>query len=134
MSNITEVGIYKLYIAIMDDKNNVNLLPPVKCTIEESEVEVRGLSVGLINQSGIDNSLSTDYGSEISLFNADGSYYGSGYFGTGRGTWSLKGNTLNTYVEGELFASYTIISATSTVSEMKMSIGDEAIWVKCKKQ
>lgn len=39
-----------------------------------------------------------------------------------------------TYVEGELFASYTIISATSTVSEMKMSIGDEAIWVKCKKQ
>lgn len=36
-------------------------------------------------------------------FNADGSYYGSGYFGTGRGTWSLKGNTLNTYVEGELF-------------------------------
>ena len=74
MSKITEVGIYKLYIAIMDDKNNVNLLPPVKCTIEESEVEVRGLSVGLINQSGIDNSLSTDYGSEISLFNADGSY------------------------------------------------------------
>ena len=74
MSEITEVGIYKLYIAIMDDKNNVNLLPPVKCTIEESEVEVRGLSVGLINQSGIDNSLSTDYGSEISLFNADGSY------------------------------------------------------------
>ena len=43
-------------------------------------------------------------------------------------------NTLNTYVEGELFASYTIISATSTVSEMKMSIGDESIWVKCKKQ
>ena len=74
MSKITEVGIYKLYIAIMDDKNNVNLLPPVKCTIEESEVEVRGLSVGLINQSGIDNALSTDYGSEISLFNADGSY------------------------------------------------------------
>ena len=74
MSNITETGIYKLYIAIMDDKNNVNLLPPVKCTIEESDVEVRGLSVGLINQSGIDNALSTDYGSEISLFNADGSY------------------------------------------------------------
>ena len=74
MSNITEAGIYKLYIAIMDDKNNVNLLPPVKCTIEESEVEVRGLSVGLINQSGIDNALSTDYGNEISLFNADGSY------------------------------------------------------------
>ena len=74
MSKITEAGIYKLYIAIMDDKNNVNLLPPVKCTIEESEVEVRGLSVGLINQSSIDSSLSTDYGNEITLFNADGTY------------------------------------------------------------
>lgn len=57
------------------------------------------------------------------------------------GTWEMtavktseSGTTLNTYVEGELFASYTIITATSTVSEMKMSIGDEAIWVKCKKQ
>lgn len=74
MSKITEAGIYKLYIAIMDDKNNVNLLPPVKCTIEESEVTVRGLSVGMINQSSIDNSLSTDYGNEIALFNADGTY------------------------------------------------------------
>lgn len=62
-------------------------------------------------------------------FKADGSYYGSGYFGTGRGTWSLKGNTLNTYVEGELFASYTIISATSTVSILestyKKCLGEE---------
>ena len=74
MSKITEAGIYKLYIAIMDDKNNVNLLPPVKCTIEESEVTVRGLSVGMTNQSSIDNSLSTDYGNEIALFNADGTY------------------------------------------------------------
>lgn len=74
MSKITEAGIYKLYIAVMDDKNNVNLLPPVKCTIEESEVEVRGLSVGLINQNAIDNSLTTDYGNEIALFNADGTY------------------------------------------------------------
>ena len=73
-AKITEAGIYKLYIAIMDDKNNVNLLPPIKCTIEESEVEVRGLSVGLINQNSIDNSLTTDYGNEIALFNADGTY------------------------------------------------------------
>lgn len=74
MSNITETGIYKLYIAIYDEKNNVDLLPPIKCVIEPSEVEVKGLSVGLINKSGIDNALSTDYGNEITLFNADGSY------------------------------------------------------------
>ena len=74
MANIECTGVYKLYIAIMDDKTNVNLLPPIKCTIEESEIEVRGLSVGLVNQSAIDNSLNTDYGNEIALFNADGSY------------------------------------------------------------
>ena len=74
MAKIKCTGVYKLYIAIMDDKTNVNLLPPIKCTIEESEIEVRGLSVGLVNQSAIDNSLNTDYGNEIALFNADGSY------------------------------------------------------------
>ena len=74
MANITCTGVYKLYIAIMDDKTNVNLLPPIKCTIEESEIKVKGLSVGLVNQSAIDNSLNTDYGNEIALFNADGSY------------------------------------------------------------
>ena len=74
MTNIECTGVYKLYIAIMDDKTNVNLLPPIKCTIEESEIKVKGLSVGLVNQSAIDNSLNTDYGNEIALFNADGSY------------------------------------------------------------
>ena len=74
MANIKCTGVYKLYIAIMDDKTNVNLLPPIKCTIEESEIKVKGLSVGLVNQSAIDNSLNTDYGNEIALFNADGSY------------------------------------------------------------
>ena len=74
MAKIKCTGVYKLYIAIMDDKTNVNLLPPIKCTIEESEIKVKGLSVGLVNQSAIDNSLNTDYGNEIALFNADGSY------------------------------------------------------------
>ena len=67
-------------------------------------------------------------------FKSDCTYYGSGYFGTGRGTWPLKGNTVKTYVDGKLYASYTIISATSTASEMKMSFGEKSIWVKCKKQ
>ena len=74
MAKIKCTGVYKLYIAIMDDKTNVNLLPPIKCTIEESEIKVKGLSVGLVDQSAIDNSLNTDYGNEIALFNADGSY------------------------------------------------------------
>ena len=39
-------------------------------------------------------------------FDSDGTYYGYGYFGTGSGTWSLKGNTIKTYVDGKLYVSY----------------------------
>ena len=67
-------------------------------------------------------------------FKSDGTYYGSGYFGNGSGTWSIKGNTVNTYVGGELYASYEIISVTSTTSELKMSMDGETIWIKCKKE
>lgn len=66
-------------------------------------------------------------------FKSDGTYYGSGYFGTGSGTWSIRGNTVNTYVGGELYASYEIISVTSTTSELKMSMDGDAIWIKCKR-
>ena len=67
-------------------------------------------------------------------FKSDGTYYGSGYFGNGSGTWSIKGNTLNTYVGGELYASYEIITVTSTTAELKMSMDGESIWIKCKKE
>ena len=67
-------------------------------------------------------------------FKSDGTYYGSGYFGNGSGTWSIKGNTVNTYVAGDLYASYEIISVTSTTSELKMSMDGESIWIKCKKE
>ena len=73
------------------------------------------------------------YRKTYASFKADGSYYGSGYFGTGSGTWSIKGNKLNTYVDGELYATYEILSANSTTAEMKMTLGDDSIWIKCKK-
>ena len=84
------------------------------------------------SQSGsyIDWPFKTTYAS----FKSDGTYYGSGYFGNGSGTWSIKGNTVNTYVGGELYASYEIISVTSTTSELKMSMDGESIWIKCKKE
>ena len=84
------------------------------------------------SQSGsyIDWPFKTTY----ATFKSDGTYYGSGYFGNGSGTWSIKGNTLNTYVGGELYASYEIISVTSTTSELKMSMDGESIWIKCKKE
>lgn len=53
------------------------------------------------------------------------------------GTWEMtavKTSESGTYVDWPFRKTYAIITVTSTVSEMKMSIGDEAIWVKCKKQ
>ncbi len=67
-------------------------------------------------------------------FKSDGTYYGSGYFGTGSGTWSLKGNTIKTYVDGKLYVSYDILSVTSTDAELKMTADDASLWIKCKKQ
>ena len=67
-------------------------------------------------------------------FKSDGTYYGSGYFGTGSGTWSIKGNKVNTYVGGVLYASYEIISVSSTTAELKMLIDGEAIWIQCLKE
>ena len=67
-------------------------------------------------------------------FNSDGTYYGSGYFGNGSGTWNLKGNTVTTYVDGELFFTYEIISVSGSNAELKMSMDGESIWIKCKKQ
>ena len=67
-------------------------------------------------------------------FKSDGTYYGSGYFETGSGTWSLKGNTIKTYVDGKLYVSYDILSVTSTEAELKMTADDASLWIKCKKQ
>lgn len=67
-------------------------------------------------------------------FKSDGTYYGSGYFGTGEGTWSKKGKTVNTYVNGKLYVSYDVISVTSTDAELKMTMDGSNIWIKCKKQ
>lgn len=66
-------------------------------------------------------------------FNSDGTYTGSGYFGNGSGTWNLKGNTVTTYVDGELFFTYEIISVSGSNAELKMSMDGESIWIKCKK-
>lgn len=67
-------------------------------------------------------------------FKSDGTYYGSGYFGTGNGTWFKKGKTVNTYVNGKLYVSYEVLSVSSTDAEPKMTMDDSSIWIKCKKQ
>lgn len=72
----------------------------------------------------------------IAKFNADGSYSGSGYFGDGSGTYTAKGNTITTYVNGKVYIVYTVLSLSGSTAELKMTMSgsDEALWIKCVKK
>ena len=55
-------------------------------------------------------------------FYEDGRYYGdSELFGSGWGTYTLSGKTLKTYIDGELFYTYSIKSLTETSAEVTMA-------------
>ena len=43
------------------------------------------------------------YATTTATFNKDGSYSGSGYFGTGTGTYMAKGKTISCYINGQLY-------------------------------
>lgn len=61
-------------------------------------------------------------------FYDDGRYYGkSDIFGTGWGTYKLSGNTIRTYIDGELLYTYYIKSLTNTFAEISMSNGKSTI-------
>lgn len=53
-------------------------------------------------------------------FYSDGKYYGRGAFGTGSGTYKANGNTITTYVDGEIYLTYDIISLTNEKAELTM--------------
>ena len=54
-------------------------------------------------------------------FNTDGTYYGRGYFGNGSGTYKASGKTITTYVDGELFYTYTVKTMTGNEAELTMA-------------
>lgn len=56
-------------------------------------------------------------------FNSDGTYYGSGAFGNGSGTYKAIGNTIITYIDGEEYARYIIKSLTDNKAELTMDMG-----------
>lgn len=68
-------------------------------------------------------------------FNENGTYTGYGYFGNGSGTWTKKGNTIITYVDGEEYLRYEIKEQTSATATLIISMtGSSAtIWVRCVK-
>lgn len=53
-------------------------------------------------------------------FYEDGNYYGKGFFGNGRGTYKAVGNTITTYVDGEIYFTYVIKNLTNTTAELGM--------------
>ena len=69
-------------------------------------------------------------------FRSDGTYYGSGYFGTGSGTYKAIGNTIYTYVDGSEYLRYTILSFSGNKCHLKMGQAGSSttIEIKCTKQ
>ena len=53
-------------------------------------------------------------------FSTDGTYYGTGYFGNGSGMYEAHGNTIKTYVGGELFYTYIVHSMSGDTAEITM--------------
>ena len=98
------------------------------CEKDESESPYKEKMVGtwdgiaVKTSSGwidITSSYYSDYQFSITFHN-DGTYYGTGYFGTGSGTYTINGNTIVTYVNGNEYYRYDIYDVTDNVAHIKM--------------
>ena len=66
-------------------------------------------------------------------FYKDGKYFGTGYFGTGNGTYKVSGNTIKTYIDGDLYATYHIKSLTSSFADIIMAMDNDSMEIKARK-
>lgn len=66
-------------------------------------------------------------------FRADGSYSEDGQFGYSSGIYTLSGNTVKTYVDGKLYATYEITSLKDDIVEAKMTNSLRSVTIKFKK-
>ena len=69
-------------------------------------------------------------------FNPDGTYSGRGEFGNGFGTYTTAGRTITTYVDGEEYLKYDVLSLNGSEAELEVyQTGSEgAIKIKVAKQ
>ena len=67
-------------------------------------------------------------------FNEDGTYYGDGYFGRGNGTYMTNGSTIVTYIDGEEYARYDVISLNDKTAELTMIMGTSTIKIRAIKE
>lgn len=75
----------------------------------------------------------SEYRASITFY-SDGTYYGKGALGNGRGTYKSSGNTIVTYVGGEEYIRYTIKSVNNNEMEGTMYDDSGSINFKAKKQ
>ena len=66
-------------------------------------------------------------------FYEDGTYYGEGALGDGEGTYTLSGNTIKTYIDGELYGTYVVKSLVGDQAEPTLTMDDETMGIRAKK-
>lgn len=54
-------------------------------------------------------------------FYSNGKYSASGFFGNGVGTYTASGDTIETFINGEYYLTYTILSLVDNNAELIMS-------------
>lgn len=67
-------------------------------------------------------------------FKSDGTYRGWGSLGNGHGTWKLKGKTLTTYVDNEVYITYKDIVLNGDEMSGTMVQGTTSMKFKAKKE
>lgn len=88
--------------------------------------EVGGVKVENLNLPQIKNTTIT--------FEKNGNYSGKGYFGEGSGTYTLSGNIVKTYIDKELYLTYTIESIENNIVTATVSDETGTLKIKAKKQ
>lgn len=80
---------------------------------------------------------SVSVGSSVGVtitFRANGTYAGSGALGNGEGTYTLDGRTIKTYVDGQLYGTYTIRELNGSTAELRLTMGSESVDIRAKKR
>lgn len=72
------------------------------------------------------------YSAEITFYE-NGSYYGDGYFGNGRGTYKTHGNTITTYIGGEVYFIYKVSELSGSYMRGTMSDGSDTVEIIARK-
>lgn len=67
-------------------------------------------------------------------FNSDGSYYGRGALGNGRGTYTVSGKTIKTYVDDELYGTYYVKNLDGRNAELTLTMGSSSMEIRAAKR